>query len=164
MRAAFFVHDLLPIQLPEYFRTAERDRHQARLRNLARFGAAAVVTTRTVAETLSAHMATLGRADLPIFVAPTPIAATFSTPRHVERDLGQHPYFVLCSTLEPRKNHLMILAVWRALVERLGAGAPRLVLVGTRGWHYDPIIDLIEREPFRCARACARSAACRHPG
>ena len=92
-------------------------------------------------------MATLGRADLPIFVAPTPIAATFSTPRHVEPNLGQHPYFVFCSTLEPRKNHLMILAVWRALVERLGAGAPRLVLVGTRGWHYDPIIDLIERSP-----------------
>jgi Glycosyltransferase len=41
----------------------------------------------------------------------------------------------------------MILAVWRALVERLGASAPKLVLVGTRGWHYDPIVDLIERSP-----------------
>ena len=57
------------------------------------------------------------------------------------------PFFVLCSTLEPRKNHLMILAVWRELVARLGGSAPKLVLIGTRGWHYDPIVDLIERSP-----------------
>ena len=54
---------------------------------------------------------------------------------------------MLCSTLEPRKNHLLILAVWRALVARLGPEAPKLLLVGTRGWHYDPIIDLVERSP-----------------
>ena len=65
----------------------------------------------------------------------------------VDPALAGRPYFVLCSTLEPRKNHLMILAVWRALVARLGAAAPKLLLVGTRGWHYDPIIDLVERSP-----------------
>ncbi len=147
VKAVFFIHDLLPVTLPEYFRVAEFERHRARMRNVARFASAAVVTTKTVAADLAAHMAEVGRHDLPIFVRPTPISPTFSTPRVIEPDLAGHPFFVLCSTIEPRKNHLMILAVWRALARRLGPNTPKLVLVGTRGWHYDPIIDLIERSP-----------------
>ena len=147
VKAVFFIHDLLPVTLPEYFRVSEFERHRARMRNVARFASAAVVTTMTVATDLAAHMAELGRSDLPIFVRPTPISPTFSTPRIVEPDLAGHPFFVLCSTIEPRKNHLMILAVWRALARRLGPDTPKLVLVGTRGWHFDPIIDLIERSP-----------------
>ena len=147
VRATFFIHDLLPVLMPEYFRAAEFERHRARLANVARFAAAAVVTTRTVASDLRAYMGDLGRGDIPVFVAPTPVSPTFLTPRASDPALQDHPFFVLCSTLEPRKNHLMILAVWRALVERLGAKAPKLVLVGTRGWHYDTIIDLIERGP-----------------
>lgn len=147
VKAAFFIHDLLPVLMPEYFRPAEFERHRSRLRNFARFASAAIVTTKTVAADLEAHLATFGRRDVPIFIAPTPISPIFASPHFDEPKLRTHPYFVLCSTLEPRKNHLMILAVWRALVQRLGTSAPKLVLVGTRGWHYDPIIDLIERSP-----------------
>ena len=147
VRAVFFVHDLLPVTLPEYFREAEYERHKARMRNVARFASAAVVTTQTVAADLEANMAELGRRDLRVFVRPTPISPTFSTPRVIDHDLAGRHYFVLCSTIEPRKNHLMILAVWRALARRLGSETPKLLLVGTRGWHYDPIIDLIERSP-----------------
>ena len=145
--ALFFIHDLLPVLMPEYFREAEFERHRKRLRNFARFGSAAIVTTKTVAADLTAHMAALGRHDVPIFQAPTPIAATFTAPRGVDTRLGGIPFFLFCSTIEPRKNHLMILWVWRALVARLGKTAPKLVLVGARGWHYDAIIDLIERSP-----------------
>ena len=147
IKAAFFIHDLLPVLMPEYFRVPEQPRHRKRLENFARFGAAAIVTTRTVKADLEAHLATLGRRDVPTFVAPTPISPTFATPREIDPALAGVPFFVLCSTLEPRKNHLMILAVWRELVARLGGAAPKLVLIGTRGWHYDPIVDLIERSP-----------------
>ena len=147
VRAAFFVHDLLPITFPEYFRTDELERHRRRMRNVARFASAAIVTTRTVAKNLDAHLESLGRRDLPTFIAPTPISPTFATPLVVDPKLGSRPFFVMCSTIEPRKNHLMIMAVWRALAQKMGRETPKLVLVGTRGWHYDPIIDLIERSP-----------------
>ena len=149
--AAFFIHDLLAVLMPEYFRKGELPRHRARLQNFARFAAAAIVTTPTVADDLREHMGQLGRRDVPIFVAPTPIAPIFASPRELDPALAGHPYFVLCSTLEPRKNHLMILAVWRALVARLGAAPPKLLIVGTRGWHYAPIIDLVERSPALAA-------------
>ena len=43
------------------------------------------------------------------------------------------PYFVSVGTIEPRKNHALLIDVWRALALRLGARAPRLVLVGQQG-------------------------------
>lgn len=147
VKAAFFIHDLLPITMPEYFRDAEFERHRRRLANFARFAAAALVTTRTVAAELTAHLASLGRTDVPIFVAPTPIAPIFFEPRAIDPALSNTAFFVLCSTIEPRKNHLMILAAWRDLVRRQGQAAPKLVLVGTRGWKYELIMDLIERSP-----------------
>jgi glycosyltransferase involved in cell wall biosynthesis len=147
VEAAFFIHDLLPISMPEYFRTAEFERHRKRMANFARFGTAALVTTQTVADDLKAHIGALGRTDVPIFVAPPPVAPIFSEPRQIDPALDGHPYFVLCSTIEPRKNHLMILAAWRDLVRRHGPSAPKLVLVGTRGWKYELIVDLFERSP-----------------
>jgi glycosyltransferase involved in cell wall biosynthesis len=55
------------------------------------------------------------------------------------------PYFVMLGTIEPRKNHWFILHVWRRLVEQLGAAAPKLVVIGRRGWECENVVDILER-------------------
>jgi glycosyltransferase involved in cell wall biosynthesis len=55
------------------------------------------------------------------------------------------PYFVMLGTIEPRKNHWMILHVWRALAARMGQAAPRLVIIGQRGWNCENVVDMLER-------------------
>ncbi|WP_174511377.1 glycosyltransferase family 4 protein [Methylocella tundrae] len=145
VKGVFFIHDLLPIEHPEYFRKAEYDRHLRRLVNLAEFGAAAIVTTQVVKEALQAHLAPLGRKDMPILVAPIPAAPIFSDRRAASLELTDSPYFVACGTIEPRKNHLLLLHVWRELVRRDGASAPKLVLIGARGWENENVVDLLER-------------------
>jgi glycosyltransferase involved in cell wall biosynthesis len=57
------------------------------------------------------------------------------------------PYFVCVGTIEARKNHLLLLNLWRQLAEELGAAAPRLVLIGQRGWETESAIDMLERCP-----------------
>jgi glycosyltransferase involved in cell wall biosynthesis len=143
----FFIHDVLPIEMPEYFREAEYERHRSRMANLARFGAGALVTTNVVREGLEAHLRTLGRTDLPICVAPIPVAPIFASASAPDPDLQGVPYFVICSTIEPRKNHLMLLQVWRELVRRDGPGAPKLVIVGGRGWKFEAVAALLDRSP-----------------
>jgi glycosyltransferase involved in cell wall biosynthesis len=147
VRAVFFIHDVLPIEMPEYFREAEYERHRSRLANLARFGAGALVTTNVVRESLEEHLRTLGRTDLPICVAPIPVAPIFASERAHDPALQSVPYFVICSTIEPRKNHLMLLQVWRELVRRDGAAAPKLVIVGGRGWKFEAVAALLDRSP-----------------
>ena len=53
----------------------------------------------------------------------------------------------LTRTIEPKKNHLLVLHVWRRLVAELGDTAPKLVLVGARGWENEHIVDMLERCP-----------------
>ncbi|HET6375758.1 MAG TPA: glycosyltransferase family 1 protein [Methylocella sp.] len=147
VKAVFFVHDLLPLEFPEYFRPNEYERHLRRLNNIARFGAGAIVTTEAVRQSLLRHLAALGRAGMPVLVAPAPVAPVFHRRGRADKALGRHPYFVSCGTIEPRKNHLMLLHIWRELVRRDGASAPKLVLIGSRGWENENAIDLLERCP-----------------
>jgi len=150
VKAAFYVHDLLPLEAPEYFRHKEFRRHEQRLTTIARHAAAAIVSTHVVRDALRERLEALGRRDIAILVAPMPTAQVFNRPRPGEKPYVGPPYFVFCGTLEPRKNHLMVLHVWRDLVLRLGEAAPKLVLVGARGWENENIVDLLDRcQPLR---------------
>jgi glycosyltransferase involved in cell wall biosynthesis len=141
----FFIHDLLPLQTPEYFRPAEYPRHMRRMEWLARRGRAAIVSTIGVRDALAERMAALGHPNMPILVAPLPPDPIFAAKTSIGAAIANHPYFVMCGTIEPRKNHLLVLHVWRDLVAQLGEAAPKLVLIGTRGWENEHIIDLLER-------------------
>ena len=145
VKAVFFIHDMLPFETPEYFLAKEFARHQNRMQNLARHGAGAIVSTEIVKAALQAHLVRLGRRDLPILTAPPPVAPIFMGESPADEELSARPFFVQCGTIEPRKNHLTILHVWRELVARHGRCAPKLLLVGARGWENENILDLLDR-------------------
>ncbi|WP_186198115.1 glycosyltransferase family 4 protein [Burkholderia gladioli] len=54
---------------------------------------------------------------------------------------GGNGYVLLVSTLEPRKNHQLMLDIWRELHLERGGQIPRLVFVGMRGWGADNMIQ-----------------------
>jgi glycosyltransferase involved in cell wall biosynthesis len=76
--------------------------------------------------------------------APIGVEAIFRTGRPPAWPSAQ-PYFVCVATIEPRKNHVFLLQLWQRLVALLGDAAPRLVLVGRRGWENENAIDMLER-------------------
>ncbi|WP_342635723.1 glycosyltransferase [Rhizobium deserti] len=53
------------------------------------------------------------------------------------------PYFVALGTIEPRKNHLLLLNIWRELAQE--KKDIHLVIIGRRGWENENIIDMLER-------------------
>ncbi|MFK5047932.1 hypothetical protein ACI4CD_29925, partial [Klebsiella pneumoniae] len=55
-------------------------------------------------------------------------------------ELAQQRYFIVVSTIEPRKNHALLLRVWTRLIERMGVSAPHLVIVGSRGFDGERIM------------------------
>ncbi|MBN8829224.1 MAG: glycosyltransferase family 4 protein, partial [Sphingomonadales bacterium] len=59
--------------------------------------------------------------------------------------LPGRPYFVMLGTIEGRKNHLLLLAIWADLARRLGPAAPQLVIIGKRGWESEQAVDMLER-------------------
>jgi glycosyltransferase involved in cell wall biosynthesis len=51
-------------------------------------------------------------------------------------------YVLYVSTIEARKNHALLLRVWRRLIERHGAErVPQLLFVGRTGWHIEELLD-----------------------
>jgi glycosyltransferase involved in cell wall biosynthesis len=105
------------------------------------------VTTDVVRQGLDMHLRGLGRLDFPVLAAPIPVAPIFAETPAPDPALQGVPYFVICSTIEPRKNHLMLLQVWRELVRRDGPTAPKLVIVGGRGWKFEAVAALLDRSP-----------------
>jgi glycosyltransferase involved in cell wall biosynthesis len=143
LRPLFMVHDLIPITHPEYCRPGELQRHTARMDAVLHAAAAIVTNSQATLDELSAYAETRG---LPL---PPSVAALLAPPPTLlplETPPMQEPYFVMVSTIEPRKNHWMLLQVWRRLVEQHGADrAPRLVVIGQRGWECENVVDLLER-------------------
>jgi len=143
-RLVAFIHDAIPAEFPEFARPGGADRHRIRLASAARLAQGLIVNSNATAAALKPWLAPGGGAP-PVLVAPLGIAAG------ARADAGAlpiRPYFVCLGTIEPRKNHLLLLNIWRRLAETLPAEAvPRLVLVGRRGWENENVVDLLDRCP-----------------
>jgi glycosyltransferase involved in cell wall biosynthesis len=141
-RPLFVLHDLIPLTHPEYCRAGERARHAARIGNMLAVASGVIANSRSTLDQLDLYARANGLPMPPAVAAPLAAAAL---PAPMARRPIEAPYFVMLSTIEPRKNHSMLLQVWRALVERMGNAAPRLVVIGQRGWECENAIDLLER-------------------
>jgi glycosyltransferase involved in cell wall biosynthesis len=145
-RAVFIclIHDLIPIEFPEYAKPGQAENHLRRIETATRFADALIVNSAVTRDALQPHLDRAGRAP-PVLVAP--FGADLPAPASDTSPPFDRPYFVYVSTIEARKNHLLLLNLWRRLATDLGAGAPLLVLIGQRGWETENVIDLLDRCP-----------------
>ncbi len=149
-RLVCLMHDLIPLEYPEYSRATEPARHQLRIETVAKFADAIVAVSDTVQLALGRTLRKLG-GGAATRVHSVPHGATRHAPDpstgSLAAAIGPHPYFVCVGTIEPRKNHLLLLNLWRRLRGEMGDATPRLVLVGRRGWENENIVDMLDRSP-----------------
>jgi glycosyltransferase involved in cell wall biosynthesis len=141
VRPIFMVHDLIPITHPQYCRAGEQAKHMTRLRNAMRVASGIMCNSQATMNALVDLCADNKWAMPPAAVAL--LAPELPDATQTARPIAQ-PYFVFVSTIEPRKNHLMILKVWQKLAAQLGELVPRLVIIGQRGWDYTEVTNLLE--------------------
>jgi glycosyltransferase involved in cell wall biosynthesis len=139
----FFIHDLLPIERPQYFWPREPERHRRRLDHIRQLRGRAVVASSTVASQVRAYFAR-DRYAIPVLEAALPVSPIFRAPRSVDPRLKNRPYFVVCGTIEPRKNHVLLLNLWREMAKQ-SKDLPALVLVGKRGWNAEAVTGILDR-------------------
>jgi glycosyltransferase involved in cell wall biosynthesis len=144
-RFVCLVHDLIPISHPEYARPNGRARHERRMDTVERFADGILANSQSTLDNFvfRGGPSLRGRpsrvAHLGVDIRPAPVGALPNT---------SPSYFVCVSTIEPRKNHLLLLNVWRSIVDAIGGQqAPQLLLVGRRGWENENIVDMLERCP-----------------
>ncbi|OIQ86536.1 glycosyl transferases group 1 [mine drainage metagenome] len=142
LRPVYFLHDLIPITHPEYCRPGEADKHARRLRTMLSTGVGLILNSEATAADLRAWASAQGMALPPTVVAPI---GTVLLPGACATPPLAEPYFVMLGTVEPRKNHLLLLHLWRQMADGGGGAIPKLVVIGQRGWECEQVIDLLER-------------------
>lgn len=143
-RLLALVHDLIPIEFPEYARPGGAALHARRMTTLARHADAVIANSAATGASFARWTEQQGKAVPPIHVALLGTEPVAQAPAHTFADA--RPYFLCLGTIEPRKNHLLLLHLWRQMAETLPAEqVPRLVVVGRRGWENEQILDLLER-------------------
>lgn len=154
LKPFYFLHDLIPINYPEYCRAGEAKLHHKRLLTMLQTGCGLITNSADTANSLRNYVSTHNMTMPPMLVAPV---GTVKLPRPSaippEQALGR-PYFVMIGTIEPRKNHSFLLQIWRRLVEtsrqegKQEHEIPLLVIIGRRGWECEHVFRQIERCPL----------------
>jgi len=153
VRIAALIYDIIPVAHAQWVETALRQRFESWLRG--------VLENADLVLTISEHSRTtllrLG-ADWHLALPPVDLlrlgtgfrelAATGEARAGLELP---EPFVLYVSTIEARKNHALLLRIWRSLLAKHGAAdVPTLVFVGRRGWLVDDVMSELSREgPLR---------------
>lgn len=150
VKPVFLVHDLIPISHPEYCAPQSKERHVARMETVLHHGAGVITNSKASLEALKDFATQRGLSIPPAVTALLGVdLIDANMAQGMQRPMSR-PFFVVISTIEGRKNHLLLLKVWRRLAEQLGANAPGLVVIGRRGWEAESALDMLDRcEPLK---------------
>jgi glycosyltransferase involved in cell wall biosynthesis len=149
-RFALLVYDIIPLRRPEWC-----DRHLVKV--FTEWFAAVLphadklfAISRYSADDLEFY-AKQQKIELKSRVKPIPIAAGFgqtpeANPAERPIDLPEPgTYALIVSTIEARKNHMLLFRLWRRLVEDLPADrVPTLVFAGRVGWLVDDFMKQLD--------------------
>lgn len=150
VRPVLLVHDLIPITHPQFCRVGEDARHRQRMATVLNIADGLIANSRHTLETMAGHAHSLGHSLPPALVAwpgterPGTPPLPFPPRPHAGSASRANADFIILGTIEGRKNHMLLLDVWDRLWRALGPAAPRLVIIGRRGWACDDVLARLD--------------------
>ena len=159
VKAVFFVHDLLPIDHPEFFPPQWQPTFRQMVSFVMRRADALIVASEVTRARVELELRRHPARKVAVVVAPLAAPPPFCREAAPDETLRQHPYFVMCSTIEPRKNHRTVLNVWQQLLRDNPSTTPALVLIGKRGWKDEAVAAMLDGSTNLRSRVLEVSAA-----
>jgi glycosyltransferase involved in cell wall biosynthesis len=155
MRFALLIHDLIPLRRPEWCDRAVIIAFNNWHRAVLPLADAVFSNSAATAADLTAWM---GENRIPLAqpVRPLPIGTGLQLPRAAlpaaSDGVASRPslpacgtYALFVSTIEARKNHVLLFRVWRRLLRELPADqVPTLVFAGRLGWLVNDLMQQLE--------------------
>lgn len=149
-RIAVVLHDAIPLDHPELQRPEAAGRFQRMLKKAHKHADFLIFSTHAARQRVEHHMRKWGA------VPPAVVAAFGVEPvQPAAEDLPDglppnKPYFVSVGTIEPRKNHALLLDVWEQMAKQTPPeDMPHLVICGARGWMNEDVFARLDRSPLR---------------
>ena len=144
LRPFYMLHDLIPMRHPHFTRPHAVERHRGRVLGAIRNGHGIILSSQTVAGHLSAFATDQGLTLPERMLAPLGAQDWSAAADACAR--SDPPYFVCIGTIEPRKNHALLLKVWSRLTKVLGEQCPRLIIIGQTGKLTGDILNPLKQD------------------
>jgi glycosyltransferase involved in cell wall biosynthesis len=145
LRPIHLVHDLIPLTHPQFCREGEAERHTRRMVTVLKSAAGVVANSAHTLDVLRDFAAAEKYPMPPATISwpGTPLLPSMTAKSEAE------PTFVVLGTIEGRKNHALLLSVWRELLKARPDGlVPRLCIVGRRGWQAAEVFNQLDSGDF----------------
>ena len=142
LRKIFFLHDLIPLDFPEHCRDLEDARHKLRVIHLFEYADHIIVNSQYTYDRLIFWQEKLDLPSKPITIIHIGVHLAHS---NCARFIQDRPYFVVLGTIEPRKNHQLLLDIWEHFSQTLPPeDIPQLKIIGKRGWKIEELIKQLD--------------------
>ncbi|MEM1267951.1 MAG: glycosyltransferase family 1 protein [Pseudomonadota bacterium] len=137
------IHDVIPLDYPEYTRPDTVARFARNLRAAGEGSDLLIYNSDYTAERTAARLRAWGieRMGVTAHLGLTPAPP-------IARAAGEAAEFVMLGTIEPRKNHLLPLSIWRQFHDAPPPLPPHLHIIGRVGWENEQVLDILSRAPF----------------
>ncbi|MEM7440161.1 MAG: glycosyltransferase family 1 protein [Pseudomonadota bacterium] len=134
------VHDLIPLEYPQYTRPRVIAGFTEKMKATAQFANRIICNSQATADAVGQKFASWGP------VPDITVAHLGVTPAPVMHAPAEVPNFVILGTVEPRKNHAVLLKAW----EQLADDDDSLVLkiIGRRGWMNEDVFRWLDTNPL----------------
>ncbi|MCC1491287.1 glycosyltransferase family 1 protein [Cognatishimia sp. F0-27] len=138
-RIAVMVHDTIPLDLPRMQRPRSVTRFAAFFNRVIHRGDLVICPSETTRQAVLRHAAPV----VPQVVV-APLGVTQTKPGVALRGPWDGaPFFVTVGTIEPRKNHALLLDIWPEIPKA------HLLICGHRGWRNDAVFATLDARPER---------------
>lgn len=134
------VYDLIPLRRPEFFTMGTRAQFESWLKPMLAIADKVFAISKHASNDVESYVREIG---FPPIVVEAIKLGTFDLDATVGADeegtdfiVGDYAIFV--STIEARKNHILLFRVWSDLL-REGVDLPKLVFVGRMGWNIEEL-------------------------
>ncbi|WP_299348969.1 glycosyltransferase family 1 protein [uncultured Shimia sp.] len=149
-RVAAFVHDTIPLDHPEVSTHKSRVKFERLLHRVRQHADVILTNSHVSARDIERHLSAWGPVGR-IHVAHLGVEPDFfQNEDNREAPPFTNPFFLMVGTIEPRKNHKLILDVWDQLSREIAPEkTPHLVICGRRGWLNEEVFDRLNSSPLR---------------
>ncbi len=145
MQFIFFIHDFIGVSCPEYYGTGYRAEAIKACNGLLSLTPHIIANSNFTKTCLDEYCSERNKQYRTATVAHVGVEENFINPGPVGKQAINDNYFLIVATIEPRKNHLMLLNIWRDMVNLGMEHIPHLYIVGKRGWENENIVDMLNR-------------------
>ncbi|MBV1903498.1 MAG: glycosyltransferase family 4 protein [Marinosulfonomonas sp.] len=145
-RISVLVHDTIPLDFPQFQRPEIPEKFKIKLQAVGAFADRVISTSAVTGDDIRRHLSKWGRVPemLVAHLGLSPVHDYSGNP-HENPPIAQ-PYFITLGTIEPRKNHTLLLDIWDRLAKS-DDPFPGLVIVGRRGWKNQSVFERLDEKP-----------------